>query len=194
MTRDTLIAFSARVRTAFLAKQIRSPVHLCSDTQAQPLIEIFKSIRPQDYVFATWRNMFHALLKGIPEDELFAQILEGRSMYISSKAHNFMSGSIVGGMLPIAAGVAAGLKRKVSDARVHVFVGDMAASAGLFHEFEQYCQGHRLPVQVIVESNGLSTDTPTAAAWGNSIRSLRIDWYHYDRTTPHVGVGEHVSF
>ena len=114
-TVDSLIAFEKRVEQAFLDKRIRAPVHLCSKSQAEPLIEIFKDIRPQDFVFCTWRSMFHALLKGIPEEELFQMILDGRSMFIMSKANNFMSSAIVGGCLPIAMGVAAGIKRKVPE-------------------------------------------------------------------------------
>lgn len=196
-TVESLLAFSARVKAAFLEKRIRSPVHLCSSTQAQPLIDIFRDIRPQDYVFGTWRNCFHALLKGIPEEEVFQQILDGRSMFVMSAEHRFLSGSIVGGMLPIAAGVAAGVKRKGEDARVWVFVGDMAATGGLFHEFRKYAAGHGLPVWIVVENNGMSTDTPTSEAWGTESFSGYTEVeikYDYDRTTAHCGVGEFVQF
>ena len=34
------------------------------------LIKIFKNIKSDDWVFSTWRNHYHALLKGIPKELL----------------------------------------------------------------------------------------------------------------------------
>lgn len=196
-TPESLIAFTERVRLAFLAKEIRSPVHLCGGNEVQ-VIEAFKDIRPNDWVFSGWRSMYHALLKGMTEDEVFAQIIEGRSMYLSSKEHRFFCSSIVGGILPIACGVAMVIKMRESPETVHVCVGDMTARTGLFYEFLQYCDGFDLPVQIIVESNGLSTNTPTDESWGGhtECRSTRIkiDRYTYERVWPHVGVGQRVDF
>ncbi len=192
-TPQSLSAFSQRIREAFLAKRIPGPVHLCDDAQAEPLIRIFSGIRPQDAVFCSWRSSFHALLKGIPEDEVFQQILEGRSMYLMSKDHNFLASSIVGGILPIALGVADGFKRKGTDANVYVFAGDMTATTGLFHEFKQYATGHNLPVRIVVENNELSTNSPTKETWGRD-RWVWLYGYKYTRTVPHVGLEERVHF
>ncbi len=201
-TADSLIAFSRRVETAYLDKQIRSPVHFCSNSQAQPLIDIFKEIRPHDYVCSNWRSMFHALLKGIPEDELFQQYLDGRSMYVMSKEHRFLSSSIVGGMLPTALGLAMGIRQwriewayEETDPIVWVFVGDMTKETGLFHEFHKYRNRHALPIQVVVEDNKLSTNADTRETWG-SLRSLQFytRTYNYERTTPHVGLTTRVQF
>ena len=43
-----LIAFEADIAREFDAGNIHAPVHLNSDTQAEPLIEIFKEIKPTD--------------------------------------------------------------------------------------------------------------------------------------------------
>ncbi len=195
-TKERLIAFEERVKQAFLDKQIHAPIHLSGGNE-DALLDIFREVQPQDWVFSGWRSHYHALLKGIPEDELFQQILEGRSMYVMSKKHGFVCSSIVGGILPIAAGVAAGIKRKGNwypyTPTVHVFVGDMTARTGLFHEFLEYCRGQDLPVRVVTEDNGLSTNTPTKKVWGSGWK-LRTTYYQYQRMYPHVGVGEHVAF
>ena len=210
-TPASLIAFTERVKAAFLDKQIHAPVHLNSSTQAEPLIGIFKSIRPQDYVFSTWRSAYHALLKGVPEEEVFQAILDGRSMYLMFRKRNFFSSAIVGGILPIALGVAAGIKRMNDDARatfanqngcsavlandalVYVFIGDMCARTGLYHEFLQYSNGHSLPIRVIVEDNGLSTNASTRETWGTGEPLIHAS-YRYQRTEPHVGLHQKVSF
>ena len=193
-TKESLIAFEERVKQAFLDKRILAPVHLSGNNEEQ-LIEIFKDVRPQDWVFSTWRSHYHALLKGIPEDELFQMILEGRSMYLNSRKHKFVCSSIVGGILPIACGVALANKRLNLDERVFVFIGDMTARTGIFDEFSQYAVGHDLDVKVIIENNGLSTNTPTENVWGRK-ENIRLwpETYSYTRDFPHVGVGQYVAF
>jgi len=215
-TVESLLAFSERVKAAYLDKKIRSPVHFCSDTQAEPLIDIFKEVRPHDYVCSNWRSMWHALLKGIPEEEVFRQILEGRSMYLMSKEHRFLASSIVGGMLPTACGLAMGIKQwridrlpaedrgksfeydkyEETDPRVWVFVGDMTRTTGLFHEFNKYSFGHRLPIRIVIESNCLSTNAKTRETWGDypfNEPGMK-QFYQYERTTPHVGLSQRVNF
>lgn len=198
MSPSDLSNFTERVAAAFLDKQIKAPVHLSGGNEVQ-LIELFKPIRKEDWVFSTWRSSYHALLKGIPEEWVFNEILAGRSMYLINKEYNFYSSSIVGGTLPIAAGVAMGLKRQLhpNHPKVYVFVGDMTARTGIYYEFLQYCLGHNLPVQVIVEDNGYSTNTPTDIVWGNSTESRQsrmTQRYRYERKHPHVGIGKHVQF
>lgn len=196
-TKERLVAFTNRVAEAFEAKQIKAPVHLCSDSQADHLIRIFQDVQPEDWVFATWRNSFHCLLKGVPEEELFQAILAGRSMTYCSKEHRIICSSIVGGHLPIAAGVAMGIKQRGGQERVFVFVGDMCKRIGLFHEAVWFSAKQRLPIRFVVEDNGMSTDTPTEESWGCHDP---VGWwsnvleYDYERSRPHVGTGNYVNF
>ena len=192
-TREQLIAFEKRVAAAFAEKQIRAPIHLSGGNEDQ-LIEIFRNVQPGDYVFSNWRSHYHALLKGIPEEWVISEILAGRSMHLMSKEHRFISSAIVGGMLPIACGVALGIKLNGRSERCHVFVGDMTARTGLFHEFKQYCQGHHLPVRIVIEDNGFSTNAPTEVVWGTATAPLRIDRYDYTRKYPHCGLEQYVAF
>ena len=180
MTPADLIAFEADIAAEFDAGKIHAPVHLNSDTQAEPLIEIFKEIKPTDWVCSTWRSTFHALLKGIPTAEVKRQIMAGRSMFISSPEHRFMSSAIMGGMLPIACGLAY--------AREHVwcFVGDMCASIGAFSDAKRFARGKHLKINFVVEDNGLSTNTPTREAWGQpEFETIKFHFYKYERTYPH---------
>ncbi len=196
-TIQQLAAFSERVKQAFLDKRIHAPVHLAGGGEAQ-LIEIFKKVRPQDWVFSTWRSSQHALLKGLPEEWVFDEILAGRSMYLMDVGYRFICSSIVGGILPIACGVALGIKRRGGDEQVWTFVGDMAARTGIFYEFLSYCDGHKLPVRICIEDNGVSTNTPTAEVWGGNDHcqssNLPMTRYKYVRTWPHCGIGTHVAF
>lgn len=214
-TKESLIAFEDRVAAAFEAKRVRGPIHLCSDGQAEPLLDIFKGIRPQDWCLGTWRSHWLCLLKGVPEEELFQAICEGRSMFLCFKEQRIICSAIVGGTTPIADGIALGIKmqtkRMVKDAiaqgyfddqllaanppTVHCFVGDMCAEGGLFHEATKFAFGHDLPVKFYVEDNGLSTNANTGDTWGrNSPWESKVANYRYERTRPHTGTGKFVTF
>ncbi|MDO8707004.1 MAG: thiamine pyrophosphate-dependent enzyme [Sulfuricaulis sp.] len=174
MDRAELIAFERDVEARFDAGEIHGPVHLNSDTQAAPLIEIFRDIKRTDWVLGTWRCHMHALLHGVPAEQVMGAILAGRSMMLHFPAHRFMSSAIMGGMLPIACGLAAGGER------VWCFVGDMCASIGAFEDAVNFGHGY---LNFIIEDNGLATNTPTDAAWGTATNAIKR--YRYKRTTNH---------
>ena len=181
------------VAEEFEAGRIKGPIHLSGGNE-EKLIEIFREVGKNDWVFSTWRNHFHALLHGVPEDVLMAEIMAGRSMNLSFPERKFYSSAIVAGILPIACGVAAGIKRRGGSERVWCFIGDMAASTGTAHEVCKYAQGHALPLCVVVEDNWYSTNTPTALVWGASDKRLNYRRYTYERTYPHSGIGKWVQF
>lgn len=194
MTKDELIDFDAEVERQFSDGNIRGPIHLCGGNEDQ-LIDIFKQIKRTDWVFSTWRHDYHALLHGIPPETLMAEIMAGRGMNFSSAEHRFFTSAIVGGILPIATGVAHALKMNGGPEKVWCFVGDMAASTGAFHEAATYAAGHELDITFIVEHNGYSADTPTYEPWGKSKTNfLKALNYSYQRTQPHAGVGRWVNF
>jgi len=192
MTRNELIAFETEVKLLFEAAKIRGPVHLSGGNEEQ-LISIFKEIERQDWIFSAYRSHYHALLHGIPADLIMQQIMASHSMNLAFPDYRFFTSAIVGGPLPIAVGVAAGIKRSGSKQLVWCFTGDMAARSGAFHEAHQYAQGHDLPIRFVVEDNGLSCDSPTDKCWGEwgPAKSTR---YQYVRVYPHVGVGAYVNF
>ena len=178
-------------------------MHLSGGNE-EALIEIFQQVRPQDWVFSTWRSHYHALLKGIPEEWLWQEIMAGRSMYIEDREHKFLSSSIVGGILPIALGVALGAKRMGLDEEVWAFVGDMTWRTGIADEVRRYARNHALPLRLVVEDNGLSTNTPTREVWGEGFRGQangvvtaynpKTVVYSYERQWPHVGSAKWVTF
>ena len=179
MRKSELISFEREVADRFEAGEISAPVHLSGGNEDE-LIEIFLDVRDEDYVFSTWRSHYHALLKGIPREEVMRQILAGRSMFISSPAHNFDSSAIMGGCLPIACGVAE------EGARVWCFVGDMCACTGPFHDAGIFASCRNLDIRFIVEDNGLATNTPTMSAWGGTYdHEPSIHHSRYKRTYPH---------
>lgn len=197
MTREDLIAFTSSVAEEFNAAKIPHPVHL-SDGNEDQLIEVFKNIWSHDYVCGSWRMHYQSLLHGVPAEELKAAIRRGESIALCFPKYRIVSSAIVGGILPIATGIAMGLKRSGGKERVHCFVGDMTASGGMFYECLQYARGFDLPIRFIVEHNGYSVCTPTEDAWGGatgaSLVSKQISRYTYKSRYPHAGAGRRIQF
>jgi pyruvate dehydrogenase E1 component alpha subunit len=160
ITKEELIAFEKDISELFLNKQIRVPIHLSGNNENQ-LIEIFKNINENDWVLSTHRNHYHVLLKGMPKEELKKLILSGESMHIYSEKYRIITSAIVGGVIPIGIGIAMGIKKRRKNNIVWVFIGDMAAETGIFHECHKYATRNKLPIKFIIEDNGYSTDILT---------------------------------
>lgn len=222
MNKQELINFEEWVIQAYKDGKLRSPVHLSRGNEDQ-LIEIFKQIKPNDWVISTYRSHYHSLLKGVDPEWLKEWILNNKSIHVMNKEHKIITSAIVGGTLPIALGIALGIKLnrkdkyaplnyvvdgKYTEPHVWCFVGDMTGRTGGFWECLNYANNHNLPITFIIEDNGLSTDTKTEEVWndGNqrfydimvndfpAIGHPRVIYYKYERGLPHYGCGVFVDF
>lgn len=195
MTKDDLIAFAADIAAEFNAGRIPHPVHL-SDGNEDALLECFRDIKPTDWLCGSWRFHSQCLLHGVPPDTLKTAILRGESMRLTFPEHRIYCSSIVGGILPIAVGIAMGIKRHGGSERVHCWLGDMTAETGTFHECLKYSRFRDLPIRFIVEDNGISVCTPTAEVWGGRTNweAEGVEYYEYRSRYPHAGAGQRVQF
>jgi pyruvate dehydrogenase E1 component alpha subunit len=192
--KEGLIQFERKMADHWEAGRVRGPIHLSGGNEDE-LIEIFKRVKTSDWVFSTWRSHYHALLKGVPSEWLEQEILEGRSITIVNKEEKFYSTAIVGGAIPIAVGVAMALKQQGSKDKVWCFVGDMAFETGGFMENYKYARNFDLPIQFVVEDNGVSTNTPTVETWKVKTEAPEdVIWYNYNKQWPHYGTGKWVIF
>lgn len=193
-TPETMMAFEDSIVQQWESGKIRGPVHL-SHGNEQQLIEVFKRIRPADWVFSTWRSHYHALLKGVDPTWITSEILQGKSITLCNIEEKFYSSAIVTATLPIALGVAQHIKMNQGDEKVWCFIGDMSFETGIFYEVHKYARNFNLPLNFVVEDNGVSTYTPTEATW-NVKRSVPPDVIHYTYKSkyPHYGSGKWVAF
>jgi pyruvate dehydrogenase E1 component alpha subunit len=193
-TKEDLIKFERLIADHWEAGKIKGPVHLSGGNEEQ-LLEIAPKIQKDDWVFSTWRSHYHALIKGIEPKWLEEEILAGRSITIINKEENFYSSAIVGSIIPIAVGVAMQLKANVSENKVWCFIGDMAFETGQFYEMHKYATNHNLPIQFVVEDNGVSTNTPTIETWKvQKPIPDNVIYYKYEKQWPHYGTGKWVVF
>jgi pyruvate dehydrogenase E1 component alpha subunit len=199
MTPEELIAFETEIAEIFNAGKIRAPVHLYFGNEKE-MIEIFRDVKSQDWVFCSWRSHYQCLLKGVPREEVKAEILAGRSISLCFPEYRVVSSAIVTGVLPMAVGAAISIKRRGENARVHCFAGEMTAETGVFHECLKYSINHQLPIRFIVEDNGKSVCTDTRETWNQPVltyensRHPLVVYYKYQSKYPHAGAGQRVQF
>ena len=194
-SKQELIDFEDDIISHWENGEITGPIHL-SNGNEEELIKIFQKIGVGDWVFSTWRSHYHALLHGVDPKYLKEKILEGKSITIIDKESKFYSSAIVTGILPIALGVAKGIKEKGSDEKVWCFIGDMTFETGIFYEVHKYARNFNLPLYFVVEDNEVSTNTPTSHTWNEIQREIPEDvvYYKYNSKYPHYGTGKWVVF
>jgi len=199
LTKIDLIEFEERVAEEFNAGNIRAPVHLYSGNENE-IIEVFRDIDPDDWVLCSWRSHYQCLLKGVPPEELFREVTAGRSISLCFPEYRIFSSAIVGGVLPIATGIALSIKKRGRKNRVHCFMGEMTAETGIAYESIKYSRNFDLPIRFIIEDNGKSVCTDTKSAWGVNQLSYEdsdnpmVVYYRYETKYPHAGAGTRVQF
>ncbi|MFY9270328.1 MAG: pyruvate dehydrogenase (acetyl-transferring) E1 component subunit alpha [Candidatus Manganitrophaceae bacterium] len=130
--------------------------------------------RPDDYIITTYREHGHALARGLPPKRVMAELFGketgvskgmGGSMHLFDASRHFMGGfAIVGGHLPLAAGIGFAIKYEKRDQVVLCFFGEGAVPSGQFHEALNLAALWRLPVVFICENNRFGMGTPVERA------------------------------
>jgi TPP-dependent pyruvate/acetoin dehydrogenase alpha subunit len=153
----------------FLAGLVKGTTHLAAGHEAVA-VGASAALRPDDYVFATYRGHHHAMARGASPAECLAELMsrgtglckaKGGSMHLT-KASAGMLGSyaIVGAHLPMAAGAAwSALLRGTGQVAV-AFFGDGATNIGAFHEALNLAAVWALPVLFVCENNLYMEYTP----------------------------------
>ncbi len=191
-SKDELINFEKKIADHWEAGRLPFLLHLSGGNE-DFLIDLFNEyVKPGDYVLSTHRNHYHALLTGIPPEKLERLILNGESMFIFSREHNFITSSILAGTCCIAAGIAWALKEEGRENSVWCFLGDGAEEQGHFYEAVMMVQGHGLPCKFVIEDNDRSVESSLSERVPTN---FRISWPNcvirnkYHATYPHAGNG-----
>jgi pyruvate dehydrogenase E1 component alpha subunit len=197
-TSQELIDFETKVAETFNSGIIKSPVHLYDGNEKQ-IIEVFQNVKDDDWVFCTWRSHYQCLLKGVPEEVLLSDIIDGKSITLCYPDYKIYSSAIVTGSIPIATGVALDIKRKNQSNHVWCFVGDMASETGTFFENYKYAVNHDLPITFVIEDNNKSVCTDTRKVWNCDNLTFqtnrnKILYYNYQSKYPHAGAGKRIQF
>jgi len=198
MNKEQLISFEEDIAECFNNAIIKAPVHLYYGNEDQ-MIDIFKQVKSEDWIFCTWRSHYQCLLKGVPPEQVKQDILDGKSITLCYPEYNIYSSAIVTGNIPIATGVALDIKRRSGINHVWCFVGDMTSETGAFFENWKYAVNYDLPITYIIEDNGKSVCTETRKTWNIdelffSKETRKIIYYQYETKYPHAGAGKRIQF
>jgi pyruvate dehydrogenase E1 component alpha subunit len=154
--------FEERCVELYSAAAIRGFMHLYIGEEAVA-VGVMQALTPDDAVVATYREHGHALARGVPAEAIMAEMFgvvegtsrgRGGSMHIFDRDRRFYGGNaIVGGGLPIAAGLALA-DHMCGRAQVTAcFFGEGAVAEGEFHETMNLAALWRLPVLFCCENN-----------------------------------------
>jgi pyruvate dehydrogenase E1 component alpha subunit len=137
-------------------------LHLAIGEEAT-IVGTVSAMRAEDYLIGTYRTHGHAIARGTDPNNVMAELFgredgtargRGGSMHIFDGERRFMGGyGIVGGNLPLAAGVALASDYRGTDEVTVCMFGDGASNTGNFGETMNLAALWSLPVVFILENN-----------------------------------------
>ena len=160
--------FEERAGESYARAKIGGFLHLSIGEEAT-IVGSARALRDTDYLISTYRSHGHALVRGTPPERVMAELFgrvdgicrgRGGSMHMFDLARRFMGGyGIVGGNLPIAAGIALSSDYGGRDEVTLCQFGDGASNQGTFGESLNLAALWRLPVVFMVTNNQFGMGT-----------------------------------
>src|SRR5438067_7510075 len=167
--------FEEKAAEAYALGKIGGFCHLYIGQEAVA-VGALAALRDDDYVICSYRKHGQALIKGIAPKAVMAELFgkatgcskgKGGSMHLFDVKRGFMGGhGIVGGHIPLAAGLAFASKYQSNDKVCVCFFGEAAVNIGAFHETLNMASVWKLPVIFLCENNryGMGTAFERVAA------------------------------
>ncbi len=167
-TMSLIRRFEERAGEMYARAKVGGFLHLSIGEEAT-IVGSARALREHDYLISTYRSHGHALVRGTPPESVMAELFgradgcsrgRGGSMHMFDAKRRFMGGyGIVGGNLPIAAGIALASDYRGSDEVTLCTFGDGASNQGTFGETLNLAALWRLPVVFMVTNNQFGMGT-----------------------------------
>lgn len=164
--------FEDKCRSLYLKQKIRGFLHLYNGQEALPAGFLHAMEKGKDNVVTAYRCHIWPMAMGVDPKAIMAELCGkvtgtskgmGGSMHVFSKEHNFYGGhGIVGGQIPLGAGIAFGDKFNGRDNVTICLFGDGAARQGTLHETFNMAMNWKLPVVFVCENNQYAMGTSIA--------------------------------
>jgi len=181
--------FEERCAEAYALGKIGGFCHLYIGQEAIST-GVMSMIRPDDYVITAYRDHGQALARGVSPRAIMAELFgretgcsggKGGSMHIFDAKTNFLGGhGIVGGHVPIAAGVGFAIKYRRGNQVCVCFFGEAAVNIGAFHEALNLASLWELPVVFIIENNRYGMGTAISRSTANEDVLVRAKGYRME--------------
>lgn len=161
--------FEDKLAAVYIQQKVRGFLHLYNGQEAI-VAGCMHAIDPtKDRMITAYRNHVHPIALGVDPRKVMAELYGkatgtsqglGGSMHIFSKEHHFYGGhGIVGGQIPLGAGLAFADKYFGRDGVTLTFMGDGATRQGSLHETFNLAMLWKLPVVFIIENNHYAMGT-----------------------------------
>jgi len=170
----TIRRFEEKCNYLFLQGRIPSTLHLYIGQEAVAT-GVCAHLSPEDYALSTHRPHGHAIAKGVSLNSIMAELFakatgcclaKGGSMHVGDMEVGALPAiAIVGGNIPIAAGLALAAKQLGTEQVAVAFFGDGAANEGAFHEGINMAAIWDLPVIYVCENNLYGASTPFSSVY-----------------------------
>ncbi len=170
--------FEDKLAQVYIQQKVRGFLHLYNGQEAILAGSLHVMDLTKDKMITAYRNHVQPIGMGVDPKRVMAELYGkktgtsqglGGSMHIFSKEHRFYGGhGIVGGQIPLGAGLAFADKYFKRDAVTLTFFGDGAARQGSLHETLTMAVKWNLPVVFCVENNGYAMGTSVARTSKNT--------------------------
>ncbi|MFB6355189.1 MAG: pyruvate dehydrogenase (acetyl-transferring) E1 component subunit alpha [bacterium] len=184
--------FEERTYQVYLKRKIGGFCHIYSGEEAVAVGTFDHLDMNNDYAISAYREHGHALAAGMTPKSVMAELYgkatgcsrgKGGSMHLFNTDINFMGGhAIVGGHLPLSAGLGWKIYYREEDNVAVCFFGDGAMNQGATHEAMNLIGLYNLPVILICENNGYGMGTSVDRASAESKLYKRSQAHGIDGT------------
>ncbi|KAA3648607.1 MAG: pyruvate dehydrogenase (acetyl-transferring) E1 component subunit alpha [Bacteroidetes bacterium] len=154
--------FEEKAGQLYIQQKIRGFCHLYIGQEAL-VAGAISATKPTDNMITAYRDHAHPIGLGMNPNYVMAELYgkatgcskgKGGSMHMFDRKLNFFGGhGIVGGQIPLGAGIAFADKYNGNDNVTLCYMGDGAVRQGAFHEALNMAMNWRLPVIFIIENN-----------------------------------------
>jgi len=161
--------FEDKLAAVYIQQKVRGFLHLYNGQEAVLAGSLHAMEIGKDRMITAYRNHVQPIGLGVDPKKVMAELFGkvtgtskgmGGSMHIFSKEHGFYGGhGIVGGQIPLGAGLAFADKYFKRDAVTLCYMGDGAVRQGSLHETFNLAMLWQLPVVFICENNGYAMGT-----------------------------------
>ena len=161
--------FEDKLAAVYIQQKVRGFLHLYNGQEAVLAGSLHAMDLTKDKMITAYRNHVQPIGMGVDPRKVMAELYGkvtgtsnglGGSMHIFSKKHRFYGGhGIVGGQIPLGAGIAFADKYFKTGGVTLCYMGDGAVRQGAFHEALNLATLWKLPVVFICENNGYAMGT-----------------------------------
>lgn len=180
--------FEDRVKFLFLEGTMPGTIHQCQGQEATAT-GVCAALKQDDFIASTFRGHGHALAKGLSVQEMLDELFgartgccqgKGGSMHMGNMAKGMIPAiAIVGGGIPLTAGMALAFRMRKTRQVAVCFFGDGAVAEGAFHEGVNMAAIWSLPAVFVCENNLYGASTHVSKVMKNPRISDRAAAYGF---------------